>query len=74
MSKKQDEMAEDLTKITGILLKDESTGFVGYISVIRDLVIRVRKLENIKKIILGFYGILCIVIGWIIKSFLIDIL
>lgn len=67
MSTKQDMMADDLTKLSGILLKDETTGFEGYIAVTRTLGKKVAKLENIKRALISALGIGGVVIGWILK-------
>ncbi len=67
ISTMQKMMAEDLQKLSGVLLKDEATGFQGYISVTRDLGKRVRKLENIKRALISALGIGGFVLGWVLK-------
>ncbi len=61
-------MAEDLSKLSSVLLKDEQTGFIGYISITRDLAKRVNKLETVKKAILGALFIGFLIVGWFLKT------
>ncbi len=69
MSTIQKMMAEDVSKLTGLLLKDDQIDSIGYIAVTRNLVKRVNKLENVKKAVLGalFTGFL--IVGWFLKTF-----
>ncbi len=67
MSKTQDDTAKLLSKISMRLFKDEETGFEGYFAVTRKLVIRVSKLETVKKAIWSALVLGSGAVGWILK-------
>ena len=73
-SKVQKEMKENLSLISGVLLKNEKTGFEGYFALTRQLIKndiltnkRIDKLETVKKFIWTSMVIGSGAIGWVLK-------
>ena len=68
MEEVQKIMAKNVSKLTGLLLKDDQIDSIGYIAVTRKLVKRVTKLETIKKAVIGSLFTGFFVIGWFLKA------